>query len=447
MWERTEEPKIAVGIVDGAARIEGRLDGTFLLAEGHKASGRFSAHAAGDAIALLDEKGEEVARSGEICLEAQAPATFALFDVLIGKRFHWERPENQTFRGNLLLRLRQDGTMAIINEIPLEEYLRSVVSSEMSAASPLEFLKAHAIISRSWLLAALAKKGMEGKAADAAPSSIEGKGAVIRWYNREEHDLFDVCADDHCQRYQGLTKIISGRPEEAVSATRGTVLTYGEEICDARFSKACGGLTEDFATAWEGLKVPYLTSVPDSKLPHPPIETEAQAREWILSSPEAYCRLEDEALMGEVLPGFDRETKDFFRWKVVYSQDVLSALVQEKSGLDLGTVQEFKPLLRGPSGRICRLGVTGSKGSVIVGKELEIRRWLSPTHLLSSAFVVDAKRDRRGRVETFTLHGAGWGHGVGLCQIGASVMAFRGFAAAEILTHYFTGARIRRIYK
>ncbi len=442
-----QEPHIAVGIIDGAARIDGRLDGTFSIVGGGSAAGRFSANAASGAIVLLDQGGREAARSAVLRLLAQGPAAFSLFNVLIGKRFHWERPEDQTFRGDLLLRLREDGSMAIINEIPMEEYLRSVVSSEMSATAPLEFLKAHAIISRSWLLAALGKKGAAKQADKAAQGAANERGAMIRWYDREEHDLFDVCADDHCQRYQGVTKITSGRPLDAAAATRGMVLSYGEEICDARYSKACGGLTEEFATAWESVRVPYLTSVADSAGPHSPIETEAQAREWILSSPEAYCRVEEQALIKEVLPGFDRETKDFFRWTVAYSRDDLSSLVQEKSGLDLGAIRELKPLLRGPSGRICRLKIIGSKGSVVVGKELEIRRWLSPTHLLSSAFVVDAQRDCRGRVEAFTLHGAGWGHGVGLCQIGAAVMAIRGFSAKEILSHYFAGASIRRVYK
>ena len=439
-----EEPLIAVGIIDRVARIDGRLDGTFSIPGSGSAAGRFSADVAGGAVVLLDEAGREAARSGALHLLAEGSATFTLFNVLIGKRFHWERPEEQTFRGNLLLRLREDGSMAVINEVPLEEYLRSVVSSEMSASAPLEFLKAHAIISRSWLLAALGKKGATKEADQAAATE---SGAVVRWYDREEHDLFDVCADDHCQRYQGVTKITSGRPQEAAAATRGMVLSYGGKICDARYSKACGGLTEEFATAWESVHVPYLTSVADSPEPHPPIETEAAAREWILSSPEAYCRVEDEALIEQVLPGFDQETKDFFRWTVTYSRDDLSSLVQEKSGLDLGAIRELRPLLRGPSGRIYRLSITGSKGSVVVGKELEIRRWLSPTHLLSSAFVVDAKRDRRGRVEAFTLHGAGWGHGVGLCQIGAAAMAVRGFSAGEILSHYFAGARVRRVYK
>jgi len=442
-----EEPHIAVGIIDRAARIDGRLDGTFSIPGSGSAAGRFSANVAGGAIVLLDEAGREAARSVALRLLAEGPATFTLFNVLIGKRFHWERPEEQTFRGNLLLRLREDGSMAIINEIPLEEYLRSVVSSEMGASAPLEFLKAHAIISRSWLLAALGRKGATKQTDQAAQGPVVEKGAVIRWYDREEHDLFDVCADDHCQRYQGVTKITSGRPQEAVAATRGMVLSYGGKICDARYSKACGGLTEEFAAAWESVHVPYLTSLADSPEPHSPIETEAQAREWILSSPEAYCRVEDEALIGEVLPGFDQETKDFFRWTVAYSRDDLSSLVQEKSGLDLGAIRELRPLLRGPSGRIYRLKIIGSKGSVVVGKELEIRRWLSPTHLLSSAFVVDTKRDSRGRVEAFTLHGAGWGHGVGLCQIGAAVMAIRGFSAGEILSHYFSGASVRRVYK
>jgi len=266
------------------------------------------------------------------------------------------------------------------------------------------------------------------------------KGEVIRWYDREDHDLFDVCADDHCQRYQGITKIISEQAEEAVRETRGMVITYQDEICDARYSKACGGLTEEFDTAWDNKRVPYLGSISDASVPHRPIGTEEEASRWILSEPEAYCHTKDKRLLENILPDLDRETKGFFRWTIEYSRTELEEILRQKSGFDFGTLKEIVPLRRGPSGRISRLRIVGSKMSMVVGKELEIRRWLSRTHLYSSAFLVTVEAGR------FILDGAGWGHGVGLCQIGAAVMATRGFLAEEILRHYFRGIEIKRIY-
>ena len=440
------EPHITVGIIDRAISISGLFDASFSIPGGRSVAGRFSANAGHGTIVLLDEAGIEAARSRTIRLEAPENGTFTLFNVLIGIRFHWERPEDQTFLGNLVLLLREDGTMAVIDEIPAEAYLRSVVSSEMSPRAPLEFLKAHAVLSRSWLLAAVEGKAGKKRTGLSAGGAAEENGTIIRWYGRGEHDLFDVCADDHCQRYQGTTKIASARPGEAVAATRGMVLTYGDEICDARYSKACGGLTEEFGTAWENARVPYLKSVPDSTEAHRPVETEEQARQWIVSRPEAYCRVEDEDFLREVLPGFDQETKGFFRWTVEYSAQELSRIVHEKSSIDFGSIREIRPLVRGPSGRVSLLKIIGSKATFAVGKELEIRRWLSPTHLLSSAFVVDARYDCRGEVEAFTFHGAGWGHGVGLCQIGAAAMAGRGFSAEQILSHYFAGTQITRVY-
>jgi SpoIID/LytB domain protein len=367
-------------------------------------------------------------------------STFSLFNVTIGNRFHWERTEDQTFRGDLILCLRKEGTIVAINEIPLEDYLTSVISSEMSAAAPKEFLKAHAISARSWLLAALRRREKTEETSIPAGEITQKKGEVIHWYDREDHDLFDVCADDHCQRYQGIMKIVSEQAEEAVRETHGMVITYQDEICDARYSKACGGLTEDFETAWDNKRVPYLGSISDSSVPHRPIRTEEEASRWILSAPEAYCHTKDERLLEKILPDFDRETKTFFRWTIEYSREELEEILREKSGFDFGTLQEIVPLRRGPSGRISRLKIVGSKRSMVVGKELEIRRWLSRSHLYSSAFVVTVEADR------FTLHGAGWGHGVGLCQIGAAVMATRGFSAEEILRHYFRGVEIQKIY-
>jgi SpoIID/LytB domain protein len=272
------------------------------------------------------------------------------------------------------------------------------------------------------------------------------KGEVKRWYDREDHDLFDVCADDHCQRYQGIMKIVSKQAEEAVRETRGMVITYQDEICDARYSKACGGITEEFDTAWDDKRVPYLVSISDASVPHQSIETEEEASRWILSDPEAYCHTRDKRLLEKILPDFNRETKGFFRWTIEYSREELEEILREKSGFDFGTLQKIVPLSRGPSGRIYRLKIVGSKKSMVVGKELEIRRWVSRSHLYSSAFLVTVKYNPHGEAERFTLHGAGWGHGVGLCQIGAAVMATRGFSAEQILRHYFRGIEIKKIY-
>jgi SpoIID/LytB domain protein len=441
-----DQPRITVGIMDRQAEINGCLHGDFSMEGFGPMSGRLSAKAMSGMIVLTDEAHSEIARLPSIRLIGMEGSTFELFQVTIGTRFHWERKENQTFLGNLILWPRQDGTIAAINEISLEDYLKSVISSEMNAAAPVEFLKVHAILSRSWLLAALERKKKTKDPSRSAQTIPQKEGEVIRWYDREDHDLFDVCADDHCQRYQGTQKIVSAQAEEAVRNTLGRVITHHNEICDARYSKACGGLTEDFDTAWEDRRVPYLTSISDAPVPHPPIGTEEEAARWILSSPEAYCHAEDEGLLEKILPAFDRETKNFFRWTIEYSREELEEILKEKSGFDFGDLQEIVPLRRGPSGRVRRLKIVGSKKSLAVGKELEIRRWLSRSHLYSSAFLVKVKRDPRGKAERFIFHGAGWGHGVGLCQIGAAVMATRGFSAEEIFKHYFRGAEIRKIY-
>jgi stage II sporulation protein D len=452
--EGQSPPKITVGIMDGVAEVSGRLDGNFRGDGVGPVSGPFSAKAGAGMILFMDEARREIARSPYIRLNADPHAplrprsgqalrpgsgpVFTLFRVTIGTRFHWERTEDQTFQGDLILRLRQDGTLAAINEIPLEDYLTSVISSEMSGAAPIEFLKAHAILSRSWLLAALdrKKKGQE----KGSPPWEATQGEVRRWYDREDHDLYDVCGDDHCQRYQGITKIDSKHAAEAVRETRGRVITYQDEISDARYSKACGGITEDFGTAWKDKSVPYLTSIPDASVPYHLMGTEEDAAAWILSNPEAYCNTKDEGLLEKILPDFDLETKGFFRWTVEYSRTELEEILRERSGIDFGTLQEMIPLHRGPSGRISRLRIVGSKRSMVVGKELEIRRWLSPTHLYSSAFVVVVQGDR------FIFKGAGWGHGVGFCQIGAAVMANQGFSAEQILKHYFKDVEIKKIY-
>ena len=434
------QPKINVGIMDRQTEVAGRLDGDYHGDEFGPISGRFSAKTEAEMIVLTDEANHETHRSTSIRLTGQEGSAFSLFNVTIGNRFHWERTEDQTFQGDLILRPRKDGTIVAINEISLEDYLTSVISSEMSGDAPMEFLKTHAILSRSWLLAALDRKKKKNERSTPVSQTTKKHGDVIRWYDREDHELFDVCADDHCQRYQGITKIESERAEEAVRETRGIVITHQDEICDARYSKACGGITEDFDTAWDNKRVPYLRSISDASVPHRPVTTEEEASAWILSNPEAYCGTKDERLLEKILPDFDRETKGFFRWRVETSRTELEEILREKSGFDLGTLQEIVPLRRGPSGRISRLRIVGSKRSVVVGKELEIRRWLSRSHLYSSAFIVKEEAER------FVFHGAGWGHGVGLCQIGAAVMATRGFSAEAILKHYFKGTQMKRIY-
>ena len=430
--------------MDRQTEITGLLHGDFCGDGFGPVAGRFSAKAEAGKIVFTDEAQQEICHSPSIRLVAVRNSRFKLFNVTIGNRFHWERTEDQTFQGDIILRLDKDGTIAVINEIYLEDYLTSVISSEMSSVAPMEFLKAHAILSRSWLLAALDWRKKKGKGSIPAEKTTDEE--VMRWYDREDHDLFDVCADDHCQRYQGITKTESEQAEGAVQETRGMVITFQDEICDARYSKACGGITEDFDTAWDDQRIPYLASISDASIPHRPIRTEEEASAWILSAPGAYCHTKDERLLEKILPDFDRETKGFFRWRIEYSRDELEEILREKSGFDFGTLQEIVPLKRGPSGRISRLKIVGSKRSIVVGKELEIRRWLSRSHLYSSAFLVTVNYDPQGEAERFTFHGAGWGHGVGLCQIGAAVMATKGFSAEQILSHYFTGVEIRKIY-
>lgn len=366
--------------------------------------------------------------------------SFDLLDVVIGIHFHWERKETQRFNGSLKFIVIDDEVQAI-DIVPTEDYLTSVISSEMSATSSLELLKAHAVISRSWLLNKLENKETESHAA----SMVVTDERIIRWYDHQDHTLFDVCADDHCQRYQGITKASTQAVREAIKATFGEVLTYDGKICDARFYKACGGATELFENCWEEVHHPYLLPVADTaeeKLPD--LTQEAVARKWILSSPEAYCNTQNKTVLSQVLNNYDQETPDFYRWKVDYSQAELSALVKEKMGIDFGKIIDLVPLKRGASARIIELKIVGEKRTMVIGKELEIRKALSTSHLYSSAFVVD-KEEREG-THHFVLRGAGWGHGVGLCQIGAAVMASQGIGYRSILSHYYPHSSLTKRY-
>jgi len=437
------EPQIKVGICAGYEKVSVRFNGFFCV-EGRLVSGVTNLWADEGKIRGFGEDGQQLFSGQQILAQPdEKSSTFSIADVTIGVNFHWERRRQETFRGDLRVLASADQKLIVINEIGLEEYLVSVIASEMSATAPLEFLKAHAVISRSWLAAMLREK--KNKKLPLQPPGSQEK-EIIRWYGREDHDMFDVCADDHCQRYQGLPETQAGKATEAVCSTRGLFLTHGDDICDARYHKACGGLTEDFATAWEDKKVPYLTSISDWGSDYPPLKTEGEAERWFSSSPPAYCNTTDPDTLQQILPSFDQETIDFFRWQVVYSRTELEVMIAEKTGRDLGTILDLIPLSRGPSGRISRLQILGRKASLIVGKELEIRRLLSQSHLLSSAFTVSAERDSAGVPLRFSLRGAGWGHGVGLCQIGAAVMAARGFDAPAILQHYFNGADLQQLY-
>jgi SpoIID/LytB domain protein len=343
-------------------------------------------------------------------------ASFSLEDVTIGIDYHWERQETQTFEGTLRIVVEADKIVAI-NELPVERYLTSVISSEMSATASPEFLKAHAVISRSWLLAQMEKRRQHENGNDSFFSFIKKDDELIRWYDREDHTIFDVCADDHCQRYQGITKANSQHVADAISETRGQILTYDGEICDARFSKCCGGETEEFQYCWEDTPKPYLVSFHDP-----------------------YCNTSDKQILSQVLNDYDQETIDFYRWEITYTREQLSELINRKLKDDFGDIVDLIPLERGKSGRIWKLKIVGTKKTFTIGKELEIRRALSESHLYSSAFEVEKLPDG------FRLHGRGWGHGVGLCQIGAAVMGEQGKTYDEILLFYYRGAEILRLY-
>jgi len=378
--------------------------------------------------------------------------SFELLDVIIGVQFHWERKENQRFKGKLKL-FAENGLITAVNILPVEDYLLSVISSEMSATSYPEFLKAHAVISRSWLLAQI-EKGKKLQKGGKYESLIRNDEGYIRWYDREDHDRFDVCADDHCQRYQGITRVSSPQVYEALHATCGEVLMYDDAICDARFYKCCGGITEKFENVWEPVNHPYLTKVVDTEItrhssPVTDLKNEENAREWILGNPPAYCNTNDKKALSQVLNDYDQETMDFYRWKVTLTQSEIKSLLLRKIGIDVGNVLDLIPIERGVSARLIRLKIVGDKQTITIGKELEIRKALSESHLYSSAFVVEkvfASNEKNNIPETFILKGAGWGHGVGLCQIGAAIMGKKGFSYKEILAHYFPNTEVKKLY-
>ena len=374
-------------------------------------------------------------------------ASFELKDVTIGINFHWERKENQVFKGDLKF-IVENSKITAVNVLKVEEYLTSVISSEMSATASLELLKAHAVISRSWLLAQIQKNKEILESDKGYSAMIESDDELIKWYDREDHVNFDICADDHCQRYQGITRASTEMVKIAIEQTRGELLMFDNKICDARYSKSCGGMFEEFQNCWEDLKYPYLVGKRDllEQESIPDLTKEESAKSWILGSPESYCNTQDKEILSQVLNNYDQETVDFYRWRVEYSVDQLSELIRKRTGIDYGSIVDLIPIERGTSGRLVKLKIVGTKKSRIIGKELEIRRSLSESHLYSSAFIVEKNQDLNGKTTSFVLIGAGWGHGVGLCQIGAAVMGAKGFDYKTILLHYFAGASIEAQY-
>ena len=444
LYNKGKQPDVTVGIVS-AQKIHFSLNKPY-LAKGEKVLG--------EQVVEFSEGG--VLWNGnqysQLTFHPQsADASFSLSNVTIGVNFHWERKETQTFLGTLRFVVESDKIVAI-NELPVEKYLESVISSEMSATSSLELLKAHAVISRSWLLAQMKKRREVAESGNNFFSFTKKEDTLIRWYDREDHTLFDVCADDHCQRYQGITKETSPHVAEAIRQTKGQILMDGDEICDARFSKCCGGITEEFQYCWEDTPKTYLTAVRDIALgvEHtlPNLTNEEEAEKWIRFNPPAFCNTQDKKILSEVLNDYDQETVNFYRWKETLSQEKLQQLIADKLKMDLGAILDMKAVERGKSGRISKLQIIGTEKIFTIGKELEIRRTLSDSHLLSSAFVVDKyDKDEQGVPQRFELIGAGWGHGVGLCQIGAAVMGEQGYHYDAILLHYYQGAEIKKLYK
>lgn len=445
------EPQIAVGILS-EKEIGFSFPESFISSDGTVISGMQQAVCRKGKICWQDKEYNELSFTPR----QETSSFFELQDVTIGINFHWERKEVQRFKGKLKIIVEGDKLTAI-NIVSIEEYLTSVISSEMSATASLELLKAHAIISRSWLLNKL-RMGSEDRRATVQPesevhSSLSPLSSqLIKWYDHEAHQNFDVCADDHCQRYQGITRASTPQAIEAVSATRGEVLMYEGKICDARFSKCCGGAFEEFQNCWENVKHPYLIGQRDSKTECrlPDLTVESEAEKWIRTSPVAFCHTQDKRILSQVLNKYDQETADFYRWTVSYSRQELSELIYRRSGIDFGEIVDLIPIERGTSGRLVRLKIVGTLCTLIIGKELEIRRTLSESHLYSSAFVVDKEYKDEKEQELpsrFILTGAGWGHGVGLCQIGAAVMGEQGYKYREILSHYYPGSTIEKQYK
>lgn len=444
------EPTISVAILV-AAKVEFILDGYFKVTGAERIyNGKYEAFAEENNIII--KQGEHILNiEGEIIFQPHEyeSDSFVIKNVVIGKSFHWEQKETQRFQGNLKITV-ENNQIAVINLIPTEDYLKSVISSEMSATATPEFLKAHAIISRSWLMAQLERK-IKPSEKNVKDGRLISEDEIFTWYDREDHKLYDFCADDHCQRYQGISKVQNKNVNNAIKDTYGMVLHNNNRICDTRFSKCCGGISESFENVWQNENYEYLDSVIDYKFEPDNYDfnfgDEKNAEKWIKNSPQAFCNCNNPQILNQVLVNFDQETTDFYRWKIVYTQNEICQILNKKTGYDFGFVKNIIPLERGKSGRLIKIKIVGTKKELTVGKELEIRRILSDKHLYSSAFVISKEKiNENGIPEEIILTGAGWGHGVGLCQIGAAVMGEIGYKFDEILLHYFKNSIIKKIY-
>ena len=448
---KNSAPEIEVGILKGE-RIRFNLHGSFRMGDAEEiGNGEMEAVVVSERIKLIGD-GKQLGERDEFILYPSEATRdrFVIRDVVIGIGFHWEQKEDQEFQGALKLMI-SGNQIQVVNVVSVEDYLISVISSEMRGDSSPALLKAHTIISRSWLLAQISKQDRLEKKGENYEMIHQTEEEFIRWYDREDHHEFHVCADDHCQRYQGITRAHNEEVVRAVNKTRGQVLVYGGEICDARFSKCCGGVVEEFEYCWEPVSHPYLKRVDDNPPGHrintADLKIEANAVPFIETSPDAFCNTRDATLLRQVLNDYDHSFSDFYRWEVNLSQKEIATLIRKKSGIDFGAIIDLVPVERGESGRLVRLKVVGSLKTLTVGKELEIRRWLSESHLYSSAFTVEKQQISNGVPGMFVLHGAGWGHGVGLCQIGAAVMASKGYTHKEILKHYFLDANLEKRYE
>lgn len=442
-----QEPQVRVGILS-ATSIRFTLTGLYAGPDGELVSGTHEARMNESGISFTI--GDKTYTSVEFIPSSYVGDSFELEGVTIGVDFHWQRKENQRFRGSLRI-IVDKGKITAINIVNVEDYLVSVISSEMSATSSLALLRAHAVISRSWVLSMMDRSSSPLPPAAQHPDAkaLNPGPSLIRYWDREDHQNFDVCADDHCQRYQGISRVSTPVAAGAVADTRGEVLTYEGRLCDTRFSKCCGGVFERFETCWDDQPRPYLEARRDgvNPLDFPDLTNDENAREWILDRPEAFCNTSDRRILSQVLNGYDRETPDFYRWTEELSQEKISSLLATRLDRNLGKIKDLVPLTRGTSGRIRELKIIGTEGELTIGKELMIRRALSDSHLYSSAFTVEAlERDSDGIPARFILHGAGWGHGVGLCQIGAAIMGERGYSYDEILKHYYINAELTHLY-
>ena len=400
----------------------------------------------GKIICRFEQKTVEVSDEIQFDPSNEKIDYFLFNEIKIGQSFHWEYKEKERFRGSLLLK-KWEGKIVVINLINIENYLRSVISSEMSDKSTLQALKAHAVVSRSWILSHMTTEEFKKNKIE---NELEKDTEHITWTKRQEHTLYDVCATDHCQRYHGITKLSTGMALRAINETKGLVLTYKNKICDTRYSKCCGGISESFENVWEPKKIEYLSSIIDYKFEPEnysmDFSNEECSRKWISNSPPAFCNTNDKTILSNILVKYDQQTNDFYRWEVKYNQQTLAKIIKDKTVIDFGEIIDLIPGERGDSSRLITLKIVGTKKTLIVGKELEIRRILSKTHLYSSAIVIEKQDVKEGVPQKFIIKGAGWGHGVGLCQIGAAVMSAEGYKFDEILSHYFSKATLKKIY-